>query len=65
MPWSLQLPDGTIVLSNRFGCGPFDDCQPYFRVQLPQGVEIEGVAPAHAGGDGNPQAGLARLDDTE
>jgi hypothetical protein len=25
----LQLPDGTVVLSNRFGNGPFDDCQPF------------------------------------
>ena len=43
MPWSLQLPDGTVVLSNRFGHGLFDDCQSFVCVQLPQGVEIEGV----------------------
>jgi hypothetical protein len=49
MPWSLQLPDETVVLSNRFGCGPFDDCQPFVRVQLPQGVEIEGVYNAARG----------------
>jgi hypothetical protein len=49
MPWTLQLPDGTVVLSNRFGCGPFDDCQSYVRVQLPQGVEIEDVYNAGRG----------------
>jgi hypothetical protein len=49
MPWSFQLPDGTVALSNRFGCGPFDDCQPYVRVQLPQAVEIEGVYNAARG----------------
>ena len=45
----LQLPDGTVVLSNRFGCGPFKDFQPFVRVVLPQGVEIEGVYEAAHG----------------
>jgi hypothetical protein len=49
MPLPLQLPDGTVVLSNRFGHGPFADCQPFVRVQLPQGVEIEGVFRADYG----------------
>jgi hypothetical protein len=43
MPEPLQLPDGTVVLSNRFGHGPFKDFQPFVRVLLPQGIEIEGV----------------------
>jgi hypothetical protein len=43
MPEPLQLPDGSVVLSNRFGHGPFKDFQPYVRVVLPQSVEIEGV----------------------
>jgi hypothetical protein len=29
MPEPLQLPDGTVVLSNRFGHGPFKDFQPF------------------------------------
>src|SRR5688572_18619115 len=45
----LQLPDGTVVLSNRFGHGPFKDFQPFVRVILPQGVEIEGVYEAASG----------------
>ena len=49
MPEPLQLPDGTVVLSNRFGDGPFKDCQPFVRVVLPQGVEIEGVYKAAHG----------------
>lgn len=49
MPWSLQLPDGTVVLSNRLGPGPFDDCQPFVRVQFPQGAEIEDVYNAARG----------------
>ena len=49
MPEPLQLPDGTAVLSNRFGHGPFKDFQPFVRVILPQGVEIEGVYEAASG----------------
>lgn len=49
MPEPLQLPDGTVVLSNRFGHGPFFDCQSYVRVVLPQGVEIEGIYNAARG----------------
>jgi hypothetical protein len=49
MPDLLQLPDGTRVLSNRFGCGPFKDFQPFVKVVLPQGVEIEGVYKAAHG----------------
>jgi hypothetical protein len=45
----LQLPDGTVVLSNRFGHGPFKDFQPFVRVVLPQGIEIEGVYEAVSG----------------
>jgi hypothetical protein len=50
MPLPLQLLQGSIVLSNRFGHGPFEDCQRFVRVVLPQGVEIEGVynAPPHS-----------------
>jgi len=43
MAQTLQLPDGSIVLSNRFGDGPFEDGQPFVRVRLPQDVEVEGV----------------------
>lgn len=43
MPLPIQLPDGSVVLSNRFGDGPFEDCQRFVDVVLPQGVEIEGV----------------------
>ena len=49
MPLLLQLPDGTVVLSYRFGHGPFEDFQPYVRVVLPQGVEIEGIYEAASG----------------
>ena len=49
MPQPVQLPDGSIVLSNRFGDGPFEDCQRFVRVRLPQGVEIEGVFNAGRG----------------
>jgi hypothetical protein len=49
MPEPLQLPDGTVVLSNRFGHGPFKDFQRFVRVVLPQGVEIEGVYEAAHG----------------
>jgi hypothetical protein len=38
-----QPLDGIVVLSNRFGHGPFKDFQPFVRVVLPQGIEIEGV----------------------
>lgn len=38
-----ELPDGTVVLSNRFGHGPFKDFQRYVLVVPPQGVEIEGI----------------------
>ena len=48
MPEPLQLPDGTVVLSNRFGHGPSDD-QSFVRVVLPQGEEIEGVYEAATG----------------
>ena len=43
MPKVLQLPEGTTVLSNRFGSGPFENYERFVRVLLPQGVEIEGV----------------------
>jgi hypothetical protein len=43
MPLPIQVPDGTVVLSNRFGDGPFDDCPQFIQVVLPQGVETEGV----------------------
>jgi hypothetical protein len=43
MPLPIQLPEGSIVLSNRFGDGPFEDCQHFVRVVLPQGVEIDGI----------------------
>jgi hypothetical protein len=43
MPQPLQLPDGTVLLSNRFGHGPFEDFQRFVRVVVPQGIEIEGV----------------------
>ena len=49
MPEPLQLPDGTAVLSNRFGHGPFKDFQPFVRVVLPQGVEFEGIYEAAHG----------------
>ena len=49
MPQPLQLPEGSIVVSNRFGDGPFEDCQRFVCVQLPQGVEIEGVSNAARG----------------
>jgi hypothetical protein len=49
MPEPLQPPDGTVVLSNRFGHGPFKDLQPFLRVIVPQGVEIEGVYEAASG----------------
>jgi hypothetical protein len=40
MPQRLQLPEGSVVLSNRFGHGLFNDCPRFVRVQLPQGVAI-------------------------
>jgi hypothetical protein len=40
MPLPIQLPDGSVVLSNRFGHGPFDDCQPFVRIVLPPGVRL-------------------------
>ena len=43
MPLPIQVPDGTVVLSNRFGDGPFEDCQQFIHVRLPQSIEIEGV----------------------
>jgi hypothetical protein len=43
MPLPLQLPNGSVVLSNRFGDGPFADCERFVRVVLPKGIEIEGV----------------------
>jgi hypothetical protein len=43
MPLPIQVPDGTVVLSNRFGDGPFEDCQQFTQVRLPQGIEIEGI----------------------
>ena len=43
MPLPIQILDGTVVLSNRFGDGPFEDCQQFIQVRLPQGVEIEGI----------------------
>jgi hypothetical protein len=49
MPEPLPLPDGSVVLSNRFGHGPFKDFQRFVRVVLPQGVEIEGVYKAAQG----------------
>ena len=49
MPLPIQVPDGTVVLSNRFGDGPFADCQQFIQVVLPQGVEIEGVYNAGRG----------------
>ena len=49
MPQPLQLPEGSIVFSNRFGDGPFEDCQRFVCVQLPQGVEIEGIFNARRG----------------
>ena len=49
MPEPLQLPDGTVVLTNRFGHGPFKDFQPFVRVILPQDVEIEGFYEAASG----------------
>jgi hypothetical protein len=39
-PQPLQLPPGSIVLRNRFGDGPFEDCERFVRVVLPQGIEI-------------------------
>ena len=39
----LQLPPGSVVLSNRFGDGPFHDCERFVGVVLPQGIEIEAV----------------------
>jgi hypothetical protein len=44
MPEVLQLPDGTKVFSNRFGNGPFQNCERFVNVVLPQGVEIEGIS---------------------
>jgi hypothetical protein len=41
MALPIQVPEGTVVLSNRFGDGPFEDCQQFVQVKLPQGVEIE------------------------
>jgi hypothetical protein len=49
MPLPLQLPDGSIVLSNRFGDGPFEDGQCFVCVRLPQDVEVEGVYNAARG----------------
>jgi hypothetical protein len=49
MPLPIQVPDGTVVLSNRFGDGPFGDCQQFIQVLLPKGVEIEGVYNAARG----------------
>jgi hypothetical protein len=49
MPLPLQLPEGSVVLSNRFGDGPFEDCARFVRVALPQGIEIEGVYNAPRG----------------
>jgi hypothetical protein len=49
MPLPLQLPSGSVVLSNRFGEGPFADCECFVRVLLPQGVEVEGVYNAPRG----------------
>jgi hypothetical protein len=45
----LQLPDGTTVLSNQFGSGPFEDFERFVRVVVPQGVELEGVYTALKG----------------
>jgi hypothetical protein len=36
-------------LSNRFGDGPFHDCERFVRVRLSQGIEIEGVYNAPRG----------------
>lgn len=49
MPQPLQLPGGSIVLSNRFGDGPFEHGQQFVRVILPQAVELEGVYNAARG----------------
>jgi hypothetical protein len=49
VPLPLQLPEGSVVLSNRFGDGPFHDCERFVRVVLPQGIEIEGVYNAPRG----------------
>jgi hypothetical protein len=49
MPEPLQLSDGTVVLSNRFGHGPFKDFQSFVRVILAQSVEIENVYEALSG----------------
>jgi hypothetical protein len=49
MPLPLQLPEGSVVLSNLFGDGPFHDCERFVRVVLPQGIEIEGVYSAPHG----------------
>jgi hypothetical protein len=49
MPLPIQVPYGTVVLSNRFGDGPFEDCQQFIHVRLPQGVEIEGIYSAARG----------------
>lgn len=49
MPLPIQVPDGTAVLCNRFGDGPFEDCQRFIQVVLPQGVEIEGIYNAARG----------------
>jgi hypothetical protein len=49
MPLPIQVPHGTVVLSNRFGDGPFEDCQQFIQVVLPHGVEIEGVYNAARG----------------
>ena len=44
-----QLPDGTVVLSNRFGHARFADCQRLVRVVMPHGVAIEGIDNAARG----------------
>jgi hypothetical protein len=49
MPLPIQVPDSTVVLCNRFGDGPFEDCQQFIQVLLPQGVQIEGVYNAARG----------------
>src|SRR5262245_45261767 len=49
MPLPLELPEGSVVLSNRFGDGLFQDCERFVCVVLPQGIEIEGVYNAPRG----------------
>jgi hypothetical protein len=44
MPKPLQLPDGSVVVSNRFGNGPFDDFQHFVRVIFPQCVAFPAIS---------------------